>query len=210
MTTFYTSDPHFGHVLTAGHRGCFKYVDPNNKEAGLVGDPDLFYERFFKAWNKVVTPTDQAWILGDLTLFTSHTRLREVMDFLRSLPGTKHLVLGNHDVGHPMWPNPSRFKLDYARAFASVQTIATHDIAGRKVILSHFPYTAIVRDKKREDKLRPWRPSNTGKWLIHGHTHKKTITTPGMKMVHVGWDAWKRPVSQEEVASVIKMEESRG
>jgi calcineurin-like phosphoesterase family protein len=204
MTVWYTSDPHLLHVMTARIRGAMKYEDPDNKKSPLIGEPDLFTKRWMKAWNETVQPGDSAWILGDLTLASTHKGLLHVMDILCMLPGEKHLLLGNHDALHPMNKNPERYRFDYMRAFKSVQISATHMIAGRKVQLSHFPYTPIDRDLKREDSLRPWRPANLGGWLLHGHTHKKEVTTPGKKMIHVGWDAWKRPVSREEIATIIE------
>jgi len=63
--------------------------------------------------------------------------------------------------------------------------------------LSHYPYG---------------HPKNVGSdhVLVHGHTHqpkKMKRFKNGTLMLHVGWDAWRRMVSEDDLVAL--MEESR-
>jgi calcineurin-like phosphoesterase family protein len=103
-------------------------------------------------------------------------------------------------------------------------TSAQVRIGGRDVVLSHFPYT---RDREAT-RYPQWRLPNVGTWLLHGHTHGEERVTRRFRSevvgvvpetygfrhrytleseVHVGWDAWKRPVADYEVAELIRTAE---
>ena len=49
-------------------------------------------------------------------------------------------------------------------------------------------------------------PCDSDAVLLHGHTHQRdarlSLSCAG-RMVHVGWDTWRRPVSLDEVASLV-------
>ena len=119
---FYTSDLHLGHEKVAGYRG-FKCSADHDYELG-------------ERWRNQVTDRDHVWILGDLCLHD----LDYALAFIRDLPGTKHLVWGNHDAGHPMHRNAHKQQRRYLDVFDSVQPFARRKIAGEDVLLSHFPY----------------------------------------------------------------------
>lgn len=166
-------------------------------------------------WKMTVSPADKVWVLGDLASSSDAFAL----DVLATLPGEKHLVLGNHDAGHPMHRNAHKNLGRYGRVFASVQSSARLRISGVEgdVLLSHFPYH---RDHKSPARHMQWRLPNRGAWLLHGHTHgpeRVTRTgrsgpfTPGVKEVHVGLDAWGlRPVELDEVRRLMVTSDSLG
>ena len=84
MTTWFTSDHHFGHA------NIIKYSErPFNSvahmNAAMVG-----------AWNGVVAVDDTVYYLGD---FAMQPHL--VSEILPQLNGTKILIAGNHDRCHP-------------------------------------------------------------------------------------------------------------
>ena len=82
MTTFFTSDTHFGdmRVLRFDHRP-FPTLDAHD-EALVV------------QWNAVVGAADTVWHLGDFALGPTPARAAEILD---ALAGEKHLLVGNND-----------------------------------------------------------------------------------------------------------------
>lgn len=126
MTVWFTSDLHFGHLKVSEIRG---FGTPMQHDFALI-----------KNWERVVRKNDQVWVLGDLAV-SSPTRALEIV---AALPGRKHLISGNHDACHPMHRNSHKYLRRYLEAFDSVQPFARRRIEGREVLLSHFPYAAIL------------------------------------------------------------------
>src|SRR5437762_12320090 len=118
MSVWFTSDLHFGHRLVAGIRG-FDSTDEHD-------------EHLMSEWRKRVKPDDQVWVLGDLAC-SSPTHALELIQWL---PGTKHLISGNHDNCHPMHRDSHKWQPKYLAAFASVQPFARRRIDGREILLS--------------------------------------------------------------------------
>lgn len=81
MTTFVTSDLHFGHEQE------FLYVP---RGFSSVEEHD---EAIIKRWNEVITPEDTVWVLGDLMLGNNELGLQK----LKRLNGHLNIVRGNHD-----------------------------------------------------------------------------------------------------------------
>ncbi len=200
MTVHFTSDLHFGHRKAAEHRGFSGTLD---HDAAII-----------TGWESVVLPGDQVWILGDLAVSNPH----HALNVLASLPGEKHLVLGNHDKAHPMHRDAHLRAGKYLDVFASVAQSARRRIDGTEVLLSHFPYH---RDRGPVRHTQ-WRLRDEGRWLLHGHTHgpeRVTLTrhpeiisenlsdllSLTTREIHVGVDAWDlAPVSLETIAALIK------
>jgi calcineurin-like phosphoesterase family protein len=184
---FTLSDAHCWHELVADLRG---FSSAAEHHAAL---DDAVRSR--------VTKRDHMWWLGDMT---AGGKIPQMLKWVASLPGTHHLVAGNHCPVHPMHGGHSR-QWEYLRAFASVQTIAQRKIGGRKVLLSHFP---IVGDHTERPHLDQWRPRPFNGVLLHGHTHsdrKLSITPEGTVQVHVGIDAWgMTPVSDDQILALIE------
>jgi calcineurin-like phosphoesterase family protein len=166
-TTFYWSDLHFGQHDVADERG--------------FTSPDLHDDHLIDAWLRTVSDADNIWLLGDLAL-ASPARALEI---IRYLPGTKHLILGNHDRAHPMHPDAHRHHARYRDVFASVATMARHDLGGHDVMLSHFPYRD---DSRTRDRYRQYRLRNEGRWLIHGHVHDEFAVED--RQINAGVDQW--------------------
>ncbi len=194
MTVHFTSDLHLGHRKAAEHRG---FTGPQ-----ATAEHDVIIAR---NWNAVVRPDDAVWVLGDLAASSPAYAL----EILGNLPGTKHLVLGNHDQPHPMHRDAHLRLGKYLDVFASVSTAARRRVEGTEVLLSHFPYH---RDRG-EVRHTQWRLRDEGRWLLHGHTHgpeRVTITgfrrtAPLTKEIHVGVDAWDlTPVPLTTIAHLIQ------
>jgi calcineurin-like phosphoesterase family protein len=183
MTLYFTSDLHFGHRLVAKHRGYEDDVPGHDAE-------------IIEAWKKHVQPDDIVWVLGDVSVSNPKGALITLAD----LPGRKRLVAGNHDPVHPMHRDAPKWAAKYAAVFEYVAPFARIKVCGVEALLSHFPYE---RDRNEETRYPQWRLPDLGLPLLHGHTHSIEKTWPGTKEVHVGWDAWRRPVTDIEVKALI-------
>jgi calcineurin-like phosphoesterase family protein len=181
MSVFYWADPHFGQPDVAAERG---FASPDEHDDYLIA-----------RWCETVTDGDEIWILGDLALSSPD----RVLEIIRYLPGTPHLVWGNHDRGHPMHPDAERHHSRYLDVFATAAVTATHTIGGRDVVLSHFPYR---EDSRTQDRYRQHRPKDEGRWLIHGHVHDE-FAVEG-RQINVGVDKWRDgPVEQAQLLEII-------
>jgi len=188
---WFTADTHFSHELVAGLRG-FDSAEEHDRHVVEV-------------WNSMIEDGDVVWHLGDVSISGS---LRRWTPWVAHLNGTRHLIAGNHDGCHPMHRNSHKMQADYLMHFDSVQTMARRRIEGREVLLSHFPYDG---DHTEDQRMTQYRLRNQGVPLLHGHTHsaEKVTFAPGStRQVHVGWDAWKRPVSLQEVALLLGLKPS--
>ncbi|MGC0365028.1 calcineurin-like phosphoesterase family protein [Rhodococcus sp. 27YEA15] len=193
-TVYFTSDLHFGHSMIAEIRG---YSSIDDHDAELV-----------ESITSTLSKGGQLWILGDLSSGGSRSEARalEILEVL-SRGYELHLIAGNHDSCHSMHRDAHKHQRRFLDVFSSVQTFARRKVAGRNVMLSHFPY---VGDHTDVDRAEAYRLRDEGMWLLHGHTHQaEPLTEPHSRQLHVGWDTWKRPVSLEEIAAVIVTEEER-
>lgn len=169
---------HFGHRLMTRLRGFGEDVSAHD-------------EHIVNKWNSVITPDDEVWILGDLTL--KHPN--QIADLFYRLNGRKKIVLGNHDKAHPLNRGYEKVFEDTLHMFSYMGTSASIRVDGTMILMSHFPYSG---DHTREDRHNQWRLNDEGLFLLHGHTHKEERQESD-HMLHVGWDSWGRPVSESEV-----------
>lgn len=192
---FHLSDAHRGHELVAETRG---FASAAEHDAAL--DDGI---------RSTLTKRDTMWWLGDMT---AGGGIPAMLEWVASLPGTHHLVAGNHCPVHPMHISAAAKQRAYLTAFASVQSIAKRRIGGRRVLLSHFPVEGDHTDESRYDA---WRPRPFEGTLLHGHTHStETVSwaeSPvGMRLqatlqIHVGIDAWgMTPVSDAQILELIE------
>ncbi|MDN5686258.1 MAG: metallophosphoesterase family protein [Brachybacterium sp.] len=163
-------------------------------------------EHIIASWNSVVARDDTVWHLGDLTL----KRSEEIAGILQRLNGRLRIVLGNHDRAHPRFGERSieeqkellEAGIEYVCTEARI-TIAGNGTNRWPILLSHFPYMHDNEETGRLSKFTQWLPRDTGEVLLHGHTHAAERSQPGRpRQIHVGWDAWGRPVAEEELRHV--------
>lgn len=183
---FFTADTHFQHRLVSGVRG---YSTPEQHDEALI-----------ETWNSVVNPGDQVWHLGDVSMRISD----DLWPLLNRLNGTIHLITGNHD---PCWPghrSAHKHQRQWVLSrFESVQAFARRSHGGTRVMLSHFPYAG---DHSSNERYTDYRLRDEGFALLHGHTHstERVSRSPlGTKQIHVGWDAWNRPVPIDEISRML-------
>ena len=82
---YYISDTHFGHENIIKHdanNGCRRF-------SSIEEHDNLIIEN----WNRVVTPQDNIYILGDFSWLYA----RETEELIKKLNGAKFLIKGNHD-----------------------------------------------------------------------------------------------------------------
>lgn len=133
VTTYIMGDLHFGHKNIAKFRPQFSSQAEHE-------------QYIMDSWCSVVKDRDKIWLLGDAAFDY------EGLTKLGSLPGTKYLVRGNHDMCSIH---------EYLEVFEEVYGIFKYKKRHRhSVWLSHAPI--------HSNELR-------GKLNIHGHVHDATI-----------------------------------
>lgn len=207
-TVWFTSDLHLQHARVAVHRAerAMICIDSQDPEGHCV----RWHDRTLALhWDAAVKPNDQVWVLGDLSVGGAEATAY-ALNWIHDRPGEKHLVPGNHCPVHPMHRDSHRWMSAYMQVFASVQPFARRRVAGREVLLSHFPYEG---DHTDEQRFTQYRLRDEGLWLMHGHTHRRerlSASTPIYRLqpgqlippnqIHVGVDAWGlKPVSTDSI-----------
>lgn len=195
MTTWFTSDTHFGHA---------RIVELSDRP---FQDVQHMNEMLIKNWNDVVAPEDFVYHLGDVALGP----IEDSLALIKRLNGTKIHITGNHDRNFAggkkskgMTPEVWHFEYRKYGFAATRPEIKSFTIDGRDFAMSHFPYGGDHFDK---DRYIEYRLADNGRVLLHGHTHSTenfSLSAKGTPQVHVGVDAWDyRPVSFDEVLGVL-------
>lgn len=141
---FLMSDPHFGHnrPFIYGARGFNSIEDMN--------------EAIIQHCNEVMDKLDDIYILGDC-FFNDN---EEGIKYVRKIPGTKHIIWGNHDTD-------ARKKLLIDEGFDCIGYAHVLKCRGYTFYLSHYP---TMTDNHDEDK-----PLKRRILSISGHTHSKNV-----------------------------------
>lgn len=181
---FFTSDPHFNH---------FNVIKYCNRPFANVDEMDA---KMIADWNKIVGDRDTVYMLGDFTMQRAKSIL-DVMDLLKKLNGTIHVVFGNHD-DKKMWYAiaalmPHKVVIEGERVEINIQ--------GQDIALCHYSHQV-------------WNRSHFGAWHLFGHSHN---TLPGIgKSMDVGVDAkyalhynWA-PFSFDEIKAQMDQKEIFG
>lgn len=171
---WFTSDNHFFHT---------KVMEYSNRPYTTGGEMN---EKMRDEWNRVVKPNDEVWMLGDV----GFARYSTLAEFLKTLNGRKHLVLGNHD--EEIWKNREKALAD--KVFHSIQHYKELKYNGHKFMLFHFAG-------------RTWNKAQYDAIHLFGHTHG--YLAPRGRSVDVGVDDKNitdeyRPVSVDEVLAFME------
>lgn len=166
-----TADLHFGHAnVIQMERRPFQTVEEMD---GVL----------IRNWNARVRPSDEVYLLGDLTLRGP----QYAQEILRQLNGRKYLVRGNHD------QFVDRASFDRS-LFCWIGAYRELRCQGRKVVLFHYP-------------IAEWDQFHRGALHLHGHQHNppaynRENAARGLLRYDVGVDAnGMAPVSLEEILS---------
>jgi calcineurin-like phosphoesterase family protein len=182
--TWFTSDLHFGHAYVSAWRG----FGTSREDADTEAHDAAIVER----WVKRVKPEDTIWVLGDIV--GKYQQTEYALDLLKTLPGTKHLIAGNHDSVSPIHREAWKHQRLYLEAFESVQAYARIRVCGEDILLSHFPYLGTGADHTADVRYPQFRLPDEGTILLHGHTHSKGkfhVSDAETLQIHVGLDAWE-------------------
>jgi calcineurin-like phosphoesterase family protein len=206
MTTFYTSDHHFGHA------NILKYEDAprRNIHGGCFQSIDHMDTYLVDQWNATVSPSDTVYHLGDLAF--KYAIIETILPFLN---GTISLITGNHDpmfkqmLGTPEQQANARYRALEA-GFADVFMQHAITIPGIGLTkLSHFPYTPPPDVPEHDQRYLHLRPTPTGEVaLLHGHVHSQWLykQDPGKPpMINLGVEVWgMRPVAEHELVTLFQ------
>jgi calcineurin-like phosphoesterase family protein len=207
----YTSDLHFQHALVAKLRG-FTKLDINDNATGDTGEHDgVIIENF----NSGTRDDDLTIIAGDFAMNWKGAEAK-----LAQLRGRLILVEGNHDIMSSIhadgWKHRAAWTGD--GRFEAIVAYLPRKAAGRKFLISHYPYEG---DHTGPDRYTQYRLRDEGLWLLHGHTHSgekhgDTIRTEWLpqgsemhwqyrgRQIHVGLDAWGlKPVPEETILDLM-------
>lgn len=136
-------------------------------------------ELLISNWNKVVSPKDSVWHLGDFG-FTKN--LEDARHIFNRLNGDKHLVKGNHDQNNKVHQLP----------WGSVHDTHMLSYEGYHFWLSHYAH-------------RTWPSKYYGTYHLFGHSHGKLPNLD--RSIDVGVDAPGNnytPISALEVVERLK------
>ena len=206
MRNLFTSDHHIGHTNILKHCA----------ETRPFVSVEHMREAYVDAWNAEVRPEDTVWYIGDLAL-----KFTFVTPFLAQLNGTKHLLVGNHDVCFKMHPQQVA---QYLQAgFASVQRKGALEVGGLRFALCHFPYRVSAESRSADPAiaLRQERfahvstvPREHGEVaLIHGHVHqywRARVGAAALPELNMSVDAWAgHPVDEAGLLQLYQEAEAR-
>jgi calcineurin-like phosphoesterase family protein len=180
--TYYTADPHLGHRFVAKTRGFGEDVSAH--DAAIVDH-----------WAATVRKDDIVYVLGDVAVSSPTYAL----GVLAALPGRKRLITGNHDRAGAQFRDAPRWDVIYRQAFEWIAPFGRRRIAGRQVLMSHWPY---YLDREVPPRDEQYRLRDHGAMLLHGHLHSNEVRTSPTE-IHVGWDAWRRLVPEAEIQDLV-------
>lgn len=175
MTTFFTSDLHFGHEKIIGFaKRPFKSVE-------------WMDEALISKWNYTVRDTDDVFIIGDFS-FHKPDKTEVILNFLN---GNKYLIEGNHD--HNWLRDRGRKRFNWVKIRHTIKVPDLDVLGGNQlIVLDHFP-------------LLSWDRMHYGSWMLHGHCHGNMHYPFKGRIMDVGVDAWDyRPVSYEQIKEKMK------
>ncbi|MDA9411881.1 metallophosphoesterase [Bradyrhizobium sp. CCBAU 45384] len=135
MSTFLTADCHFFH-------GAMLKFCPDTRPYANISEMN---DAMASAWRKVVKPNDEVIVVGDFAHRADDPK--ELKRLFDSLPGEKHLIVGNHD-------GPDTLALPWK----TINQMAFLSIDSQRVVLCHYA-------------LRSWPGIRRGAWMLYGHHH---------------------------------------
>ena len=139
MAVWFTSDTHFGHDGIIRH--CQRpWIDSISMDVDLI-----------QIWNKLVSPDDVVWHLGDFSFHRPDWR--QDAEIVSKLNGTKYIIIGNHD-------NHGFMKKCGWNGVHDGIVEKTFEFENTKyhVVMSHYP-------------LREWNGFYYGSFHLFGHVH---------------------------------------
>lgn len=166
MTTWVTSDLHFGHA------NILKFNPATRKYETI----DEMNERFINEWNTKVAPDDSVFILGDFAFLAGD----KAADIAMRLFGKKTLIVGNHDkklLQSDRFRKQFRDIRDYLEMdYALEEPRAGEPTKPHKLVMFHFP-------------IAEWNQCHRGAVHLYGHLHGAHSGLENYRAVDVGVDS---------------------
>jgi calcineurin-like phosphoesterase family protein len=133
-------------------------------------------------WNRVVSPRDSVYHLGDFSL---SRRDETVLDVMEALNGWKHLIIGNHDRDAVkdchLWQSVAHYQ---------ELKLKMGGVHKQRIVMCHYA-------------MRTWNQIHRGSWMLHGHSHG-TLSYVGGKTMDVGVDVHGyAPISLDQVKAIM-------
>ena len=162
LANWYSADLHFGH-----HR----IIDFCKRPFASTAEMNAALIANFQA---CVRHDDDLWILGDFA-FGRAEDTAQFESWFHSLPGRKHLIIGNHD-------DEAVISLPWA----STEYMAEIKDGDQSLVLCHYP-------------MITWNGARRGALQLFGHVHDQW--SGSRNSVNVGVDQWDfRPVQVSDIA----------
>ena len=173
MTTWFTSDTHFGHA------NVIRYCDRPYSSLSEMDDV------LVANWNQVVRPNDIVYHLGDFTLGGQE----QAKAYFARLNGRISVVPGGHDKG---WVSKDEYISKSGQPVVILPPLVTiklqiPGLSGSQIIvLYHYA-------------MRVWDRSHYDSWHLYGHSHCNLPQYS--KSLDVGVDCWHYfPVTLGQIA----------
>lgn len=168
---YFWSDTHFN------HRGIMSHCS-RTRPYSSVEEMNI---ALIAKWGRI-RDSDTIYLLGDFGFRVGGGA--KLADIFSSLPGHKHLIVGNHDE-----KNPEVLKLPWE----SVSHLKVVKDNGRRAVLCHYP-------------LETWASAHHGVLHFHGHCHG-TLRRKIPHRFDVGADVFTNgPVSWDELEVLAALE----
>lgn len=168
MSDFFTADLHLRHT------NIIKYC---KRPFASTAEHD---EAIITNWNKVVTPKDTVYVLGDFA-FADEKTIKYLRD---KLNGKIILIRGNHDKYIP------DFCFDRVYQYYDY-TFTDKDLYKQTIVLCHYPFEV-------------WNKKHYGSWHFYGHVHEKSLDESKTLRMNVGVDVCNfTPVSLQEAKEIM-------
>jgi calcineurin-like phosphoesterase family protein len=170
VTPFFTSDLHFGHEAVIRFAGR-PFSSTEEMDQALIDN-----------WNATVKKKDSVFIIGDFSFHKGPV----IEKIIKSLNGSKHLILGNHD--KKRINDVHKKKFIWVKDLHTIKVPDLDVLGGNQLIaLCHYP-------------LLSWDRMHYGSWMLHGHCHGNMRYPFKGRILDVGVDAWGyKPVSYEQI-----------
>jgi calcineurin-like phosphoesterase family protein len=167
MAHWYTADTHFG------HENIIKFC---KRPFNSVGMMDAVLQANFI---ELIGANDDLWIVGDFGFGKMSDQDGRLEEVFASIPGRKHLILGNHD--------GDRVK---SLPWASISDIAEVTDGDQKLTLCHYP-------------MITWNGARKGALQLFGHVHDNWQGT--RNSINVGVDVWGfKPIQLKDILKRAK------
>lgn len=169
---WFTSDTHFLHE---------KVVELSNRPYQNYADME---ESLINNWNSVVKRGDVVYHLGDFAISWGKASSGIKIDrLIRSLNGSKFLIVGNHDRDE-VTKNSHWTKVTHYHEI-KVDMGSEHK---KRIVMCHYP-------------MKSWNQMHRGSWMLHGHCHGNLQHERGL-ILDVGVDCHSfTPISIDDVGA---------